>query len=72
VASPILAGITNAQGGIKASTQAELTKVYNEYGNATKYKNLFLDITHGNNGFPCKVGWDYFRASAFPRSRQEN
>jgi subtilase family serine protease len=59
VSSPVLAGITNQAGDFKASTKAELTKTYNEYGNATKYKKYFLNITSGSNGYACTKGWTY-------------
>lgn len=68
VASPVLAGITNGAGGFAASTNAELTKVYGEYGNPTQYKKLFHDITSGNNGHPAKKGWDYCTGVGTPKS----
>jgi len=67
VASPTLAGITNAAGGFKTSTNAELTKIYGEYGSTTKYPKLFLDITVGNNGQPCEKGWDYCTGVGAPK-----
>jgi len=67
VASPTLAGIANAAGGFLTSTNAELTKTYGEYGNATKYKKDFLDVTVGNNGQPCKKGWDFCTGIGAPK-----
>jgi subtilase family serine protease len=71
VASPVLAGIANAAGHFKTSTKAELTKVYNEYGNATKSKNLFLGITVGNHGYACSTGWDYCTGVGVPKPAGE-
>jgi subtilase family serine protease len=68
VASPTLAGITNAEGDFLTSTKAEQTKLYKEYGNATQYKNLFLDVTVGNNGKPCTKGWDYCTGIGAPKT----
>jgi subtilase family serine protease len=59
VSSPSLAGIVNASDEFKTSTNAELTETYYEYGNATKYKADFRDITTGSNGFACVKGWDF-------------
>jgi kumamolisin len=67
-ASPILAGITNTAGGFSTSTNAELTKIYGEYGNATQYKMLFHDVTVGNNGYPAKTGWDYCTGVGTPKT----
>jgi subtilase family serine protease len=66
-ASPILAGITNESGDFLTSTNAELTKVYNEYG-SSQYNSLFLDITTGNNGYPAKKGWDYCSGVGAPKT----
>jgi len=68
VASPVLAAITNAAGGFETSTFNELTKVYDEYGNAKEYKEYFHDITKGNNGYPAKKGWDYCTGVGTPKS----
>ncbi len=68
VASPVLAGITNQAGHFAPATKGELTKVYNEYGNATQYKNLFRDITTGNNGYAAKTGWDYCTGVGAPKT----
>jgi kumamolisin len=56
VSAPTMAGIVNAAGGFKTSSKQELFKIYNEYSNATLYKQLFRDITLGDSH--CKVGWD--------------
>jgi len=66
-ASPILAGIVNSAGGFAQTTNAELTKVYTEYGNPTEYKKLFRDITTGNNGNPAKKGWDMCTGVGTPK-----
>jgi len=59
-ASPMLAGIVNSANSFLASSPKELTKLYKEYADATKYKNLFRDITTGSNGpgSVAKKGWD--------------
>ena len=58
VASPTLAGIVNSAGHFYASTDAELTTVYNNLGTAN-----FRDITQGScffyNGFFAGKGWDF-------------
>jgi kumamolisin len=66
--SPILAGITNTAGGFASSTNAELTKVYKEYGSKAQYKKLFHDITTGNNGYNAKKGWDYCTGVGTPKT----
>jgi len=67
-ASPILAGIVNAAGGFAATTNAELTKVYKEYGNPKQYKKLFRDITTGDNGDPATKGWDMCTGVGAPKN----
>ena len=59
VSCPTVAGIINAAGQFKTSTKAELTEAYKDYGNATKYKADFTDITVGSNRYACKKGWEY-------------
>ena len=55
-ASPTFAGIVNAAGLLKHSSQEELKMIYKEYGNANHYKAAFNDITTGSSS--CKTGWD--------------
>jgi len=59
VSSPTQAGIINAAGQFNASTNAELTEAYKEYGNAKEYKKYWTNITRGSNGYECKKGWTY-------------
>jgi subtilase family serine protease len=59
VSSPTLAGIVNAAGTFAASTNAELTEAYKDYGNSKTYKADWTDITRGSNGYECKKGWEY-------------
>jgi kumamolisin len=59
ISSPTLAGVVNAAGTFNTSTKAENTEVYKDYGNATKYKADFRDITTGSNGYACKKGWEF-------------
>lgn len=67
-ASPILAGIVNVAGGFAATTNAELTKVYKEYGNPKQYRKLFRDITTGDNGDPATKGWDMCTGVGAPKN----
>jgi kumamolisin len=53
VASPLCAGIVNDADSLPANTAAELTKIY-----ANLLTSNFRDITVGNNGHPCLVGYD--------------
>jgi len=59
VSSPTLAGIVNAAGGFKTSTNAELTEVYKDYASKTNYKAWWRDITTGNNGYACGKGYEF-------------
>jgi kumamolisin len=54
--SPTFAGIVNAAGGKKKSTQEELTAIYREYVNKKQYRADFRDITGGDSH--CAKGWD--------------
>ena len=66
VSSPTLAGIVNSAGGFKTNSKMELTKIYNEYSNATQYKLLFRDITTGDSH--CTTGWDICTGVGSPLS----
>jgi kumamolisin len=56
VASPSLAGIVNLAGHFATSSNAELTTIYSNLGNALDFR----DITSGTAGsFSCAVGWDF-------------
>jgi len=66
VSSPTLAGIVNAAGEFNASTNAELTEAYKEYGNSKEYKADWTDITRGING--CKKGWDFCTGIGSPKT----
>jgi kumamolisin len=67
VASPTLAGITNAAGSFLANTAAELTRTYGYYKNPGIYRKIFYDVTIGNNGAPAKLGWDECTGLGTPR-----
>jgi hypothetical protein len=57
LSSPVNAGIANARGQFSASSLAELTRLYKNYGLG---KNYFRDITSGTSGsFSAGPGWDY-------------
>ncbi len=56
VASPSLAGIINAAGQFKTSSNAENTLMYSNMG----YTNYFTDITSGSCGtHSATTGWDF-------------
>lgn len=56
-ASPILAGIINSASHHAASSQAELSYIYQFYPKA--YHSFWNDILVGNNGFPSLAGYDF-------------
>ena len=68
VASPTLAGIVNSAGHFFASTNAELTTVYDNLGTAN-----FRDITQGScffyNGFFAGKGWDFCTGVGSPHGK---
>jgi kumamolisin len=66
VSSPYLAGTVDAAGKLRTSSKSELTVIYGEYANATKYKADFRDITTG--GSECKVGWDFCTGVGVPKT----
>lgn len=66
VSAPTMAGIVNLAGGFKQNSKQELLKIYNEYSNATQYKQLFRDVTLGDSH--CKVGWDICTGVGSPLS----
>jgi subtilase family serine protease len=56
VASPALAGIINAAGQFKTSSNAENTLIYSNMG----FTNYFIDITSGSCGtHSATTGWDF-------------
>jgi subtilase family serine protease len=61
VATPVLAGITNASMTIHRSS--EWTWIYND-------PNLFRDITTGNNGYAAGVGYDFVTGMGSPKTAQ--
>ena len=62
VATPIWAGIVNHAGHFAASSNAELTTVYNAYGTVTTYAADYNDISDGRcgayDGYIAAVKWD--------------
>jgi kumamolisin len=60
--SPTFAGIVNAAGSRLKSSNAQLTMMYNELGNA----NEFFDITQGSSF--CMIGWDLCAGIGSPRT----
>jgi len=67
VASPVLAGITNAAGNFHPYTSSDLNTTYLYYKNPGVYRYYFYDITIGSNGSPAKVGWDECTGLGSPR-----
>jgi len=67
VASPTLAGITNAAGSFLLHTATELSRTYGYYKNPGIYHTIFYDVTVGNNGKPAGPGWDQCTGLGTPR-----
>jgi subtilase family serine protease len=67
VSSPTMAGITNAAGSFANHTASELQKTYSYYKNPGLYRQIFYDVTVGNNGSPAKLGWDQCTGLGAPR-----
>jgi len=63
VSSPTLAGIANLAGHFRASSYAENSVIYADLANYADFK----DITSGNNGFPCRTGWDFVTGVGRPK-----
>ena len=61
-ASPTFAGIVNAAGSKKQSSNAQLTMMYNELGNPVD----FFDVTQGSSF--CTTGWDLCAGIGSPRT----
>jgi len=71
VASPTLAGITNAAGNFRSSTFLQLLKEYGWYNSPGLYHKYFYDETQGSNGGSCggaKFGWDQCTGLGSPRN----
>jgi len=68
ISSPTWAAIVNAAGKFKSSTKSELTAIYNDYSDATKYAADFTDITSGSNGFTCKTGYEFCTGVGSPKT----
>ena len=62
VSSPTLAGIANLAGHFRASSHAENAVIYGDLANYAD----FLDIISGNNGYPCRTGWDFVTGVGSP------
>lgn len=67
VASPLLAGITNAAGNFHPSSPSDLQTTYGYYMNPGVYRYYFFDITSGSNGSSAKQGWDECTGLGSPR-----
>lgn len=64
--SPTFAGIVNAAGKLRKSSNAELTAIYNEYADKKQYKKFFNDITTGDPH--CVAGWDICAGVGSPKT----
>lgn len=58
-ACPTEAGIANARGQFSTTTNAELTRLYQEYSVASTYVSLYRDITQGSSGWNAGPGYDF-------------
>jgi subtilase family serine protease len=58
VASPSLAGIINSTGGFAASTSAELTTIYGNFGVAANFKDITSSYCGPYAGYTAAKGWD--------------
>jgi kumamolisin len=62
VSSPTWAGIVNSAGHFAASSNAELTTIYNAFANATNYAADYHDVSYGlcgfYDGFVASAKWD--------------
>lgn len=63
VSTPTLAGIANLAGHFRASSTAENSFIY---AGLFTYAD-FKDIKSGNNGFPCRIGWDFVTGVGRPK-----
>ena len=63
VSTPTLAGIANLAGHFRSSSHAENSVIYADLANYADFK----DITSGNNGFPCRTGWDFVTGVGRPK-----
>ena len=66
VASPALAAILNSAGSFAASTEAELTKVYNGYTSTANWTDIKLGTCGNNGGAKAKKGWDFCTGIGVP------
>ena len=57
--TPIWAGIVNAAGKFSTSTQAELTTVYGNLGNAAAYTDIVQGACGPGLGYITGAGWDF-------------
>jgi len=69
VSSPCMAGMVNLGGATFTNTTQLLTAIYGHYLNPPATP-VFRDITSGNNGFPCLVGWDYVTGVGSPQGTE--
>lgn len=68
VASPVLAGITNAAGKFRQSAPSDLQGTYSLYANPGLYRHYFFDVISGSNGAQAKPGWDECTGLGSPRN----
>lgn len=59
VASPALAGIVNAAGSQNASSDAELTEIYNNLASITDFNDIVKGSCYFYDGYIAVKGWDF-------------
>jgi subtilase family serine protease len=59
LSAPALAGIVNRAGSFAASSNAELTKIYNNMSNSRDFTDVFSGYCGFYMGFSARFGWDF-------------
>jgi subtilase family serine protease len=59
VAAPVWAGIINAAGRFAKSSQAELSTIYGNLGNAANFTDIAQGSCGPNQGYLARPGWDF-------------
>jgi len=67
VATPVWAGVVNAAGGFAATSQAELTTLYTNSGNASDFRDILYVTCGPNEGYLVAAGWDFCTGIGSPQ-----